>query len=224
METENENCSNEQMESIPGSDLELTGLAKMLTNNVFGREPVISERDITGSIIPIPRNRSDMKNMRTVVKVYNGKDSAGITLSGFGGLALGKDESSLNVYYIETNVVNTGNDSVVYGCGYSVHYLFKKVEKGISIDNIPCIAASAQLNSSKTQVFYSLQTYGMKGVNLVKFFKPTVNKPFNVEGFGVMQSSIDGIHAIIGDAALSETVTFEPEILKFVNASELEQI
>ena len=218
-------CSNEQQESLTGDNLELTSLAKILTDNDFIKESFVSDSLFQPPVSAlIPKNREDLTKMRTVVKFFNGKENAGVALPGFGGLKLGKDESSLNVYYIETKVVNTPTDSVVYGCGYSIHYLFKKVEKGISVDNIPSVAASAQLNSKKTQVFYSLQTYGMRGASLVRYFKPTVNKNFNVEGFGIMQSSIDGIHNIMGDTTLSKTVKFEPEILKFIKPYELGQL
>lgn len=217
-------CLTKQSESLPGDSIELTKLANILAVNDYDNEKDLPDTVRTKSTAQIPQNRDDLDKMRTVVKVFNGKNNAGITLPGFGGLTLGKDESSLNVYYIETSVVNSPTDTVVYGCGYSIHYLFKKVEKGISVDNIPSIAASAQLNSKKTQVFYSLQTYGIKGNNLVKYFKPTVNKNFNVEGFGSMQSSIDGIHNILGDTALSKSIKFKPEILKFVKPYELEQL
>ena len=190
-------CSSNQSESLSGEDLELNALTEKLMKNDYQNEIIIPDTAITISTNKIPQNRNDLEKMRTVVKVFNGKQDAGITLPGFGGLKLGKDESSLNVYYIESKVVNNSSDSVVYGCGYSIHYLFKKVERGISVDDIPGIAASAQLNSKKTQVFYSLQTYGIIGSCLVKYFKPTINKNFNVEGFGIMQSSIDGIHNIL---------------------------
>ena len=222
-------------ESIKGCDLDITGIAQMLTEKTDDLREALEEMDEfspdaieeTMEFTPealvnqIPKKREDLNKMRTVVKIFNGKDNAGITLPGFGGLKLGKEETSLSVYYIETKVVDS---SIVYGCGYSVHYLFKKVEKGINVANIPCVAASAQLNSNKTEVVYSIQTYGIKGNNLVKYFKPTINKPFDVEGFAVIQSSIDGIHNILGDSVLSETLKFEPEILKFVQAYELEQI
>jgi hypothetical protein len=214
--------SNELNDSTTGNQLELKGLAESLTKNVV---PVdLETRDSITSMRKnyIPIRREDLNKMRTVYKMYYGKDNAGLTVPGFGGLKLGKDESSLHVYYIETKVVNNESDSVVYGCGYSIHYLFRKVARGINVDNIPSVAASVQLNSNKTQVFYSLQTYGMKGINLVQYFKPMVNKTFDVEGFGNMQSSIDGIHNILADPVLSESVKFEPEILKFIKPYELE--
>lgn len=215
-------CSTNVEESMSGESLELSTLGTILTETKNLDDSFQVETSLSSTDNKIPQNRDDLNKMRTVVKVFNGKNDAGISLPGFGGLKLGKDESSLNVYYLETKVVNNAADSVVYG--YSIHYLFKKVEREVSVDNIPSVAASAQLNSQKTQVFYSLQTYGMKGNNLVKYFKPTINKSFNVEGFGIMQSSIDGIHNILGDPVLSKSVKFEPEILKFITPYELSQL
>jgi hypothetical protein len=221
-------CSNEKTESIDGSSLNLIGLSKTFSNKSTDSnyKSIVIGNGIEPLVVTnqIPQNRNDLEKMRMVVKIYNGKDNAGISVPGFGGLKLGREESSISAYFIETKVVNSSNDSIVYGCGYSIHYLFKKVEKGVNVDNIPSVAASAQLNSKKTQVFYSLQTYGISGNNLVKYFKPTINKNFNVEGFGVVQSSIDGIHNILGDSILSKSVKFKPEILKFVRAYELEKL
>jgi len=208
--------------AFSGDELDLSGLTEKLTaidSGIISSKPLPLKKSLPDQI---PLGRNDLNKMRTVTKVYTGKTDAGISLPGFAGLTLGKDESSVNIYYIETKVVTTSTDTVVYGCGYSIHYLFKKVERGISINNIASIAASAQLNDKKTQVFYSMQTYGIIGAGLVKFFKPTVNKSFDVEEFGTMQSSIDGIHNILGDTILSKYVKFEPEILKFIKPYELE--
>jgi hypothetical protein len=205
-------------ESVVGGDLNLKELAS--TNFIsFGSITKQFAPDCTiVAAINIPRTRYDLANMRTVVQIYNGSKDAGLSIPGFGGLKLGASESNLNLYYIETKIVN---DTIVYGIGYSVHYLFKKVKKGINITNLPSISASVQLESSKTQVLYSLQTYGMIGNSLVRFFKPTINKNFDVEGFGVMQSSIDGIQNILGDTLLSKSVRYSPEIIKFVKPSDL---
>lgn len=211
-------------DSTAGDKVNIDSLAKNLT---LSSSFIKSDSDImigdTTFILSsgIPQTRDDLESMRTVVKIFNGSKNAGLTIPGFGGITLGKDETSLNIYYIETKIVNTAIDSIVYGIGYSVHYLFKKVKNGINLSNLPSIAASVQLESKKTQVHYSLQTYGIKSINLVKYFKPTVNKNFDVEGFGVMQSSIDGIQNILGDSMLSSSVKFTPEILKFIKPYDL---
>lgn len=171
----------------------------------------------------IPLSREPLDKMRVVITLYNGSNSAGFTIPGFGGMKLGKDETNLNAYYIETKVVVNNSDSVVYGCGYSIHYLFKRVKRGVDISNLPIVAASVQLDSKKTYVLYSLQTYGIRSLNLVKYFKPTINKSYDVEGFGVVQSSIDGIQNILGDSVLSKSVKFTPELLKFIKPYQLEQ-
>jgi len=217
-------CSDD---TIQGNKLNLDKLSKGFRIVKKDLEKTNKQIDSRYAFIPltnsIPESRKDLINMRTVVKIYNGSENAGLTIPGFGGIKLGKDETNLNVYFLETKVVINASDSNVYGIGYSVHYLFKKVKKGLDISNLPSIAASVQIESNKTHVFYCLQTYGIYGINLIKYFKPTVNKNFDVEGFGIMQSSIDGIHNILGDSILSKSVKFTPEILKFVKPYELNQ-
>lgn len=210
---------NEVDESIVGSKIDLSKLVKQLAIEPEGAVGD-SVKQLTSSK---PNSRNDLENMRTVIKIYNGEDNAGLTVPGFGGIKLGKEEVNLNVYYIESKVVASSQDTSVYGCGYSVHYLFKKLKRGLSITNLPSVAASAELNSNRTQVFYSLKSYGMVGPNLTRYFKPTINKDFNVEGFGIMQSSIDGIHNVMGDTILSKNIKFTPELLNFVKPHELMQ-
>lgn len=211
-------CKND---SVMGNELTLDSLTTFVkTDNRFKFEKL--KIDTSGTLesltSEIPTTRDELGSMRTVVKILNGSQSAGVTVPGFGGLTLAKDESSLSVYYIETKVIDTS----VYGIGYSVHYLFRKLKRGLSITNLPTVAASVQLESNKTQVVYSLQSYGIKSLNLVNYFKPTVNKDFNVEGFGVMQSSIDGIHNVLSDSLLSSKTKFEPMLLSLVKPSELQ--
>jgi len=170
-----------------------------------------------------PTRREDLTSLKTVIKIFNGETNAGISVPGFGGISLGKSEINYNVYYIEPKLVNCGQDTAVFGCGYSLHLLVKKLKRGLDLSKIPSIAASVQLENRKTSVYYSLETHGLAGTVLVKFFKPVVNKPFDVEGFGIMQSSIDGIHNILGDDSLSKKVRFTPVQVKFVKPSDLEQ-
>jgi hypothetical protein len=204
-----------------GNDLKLDSLKNIVRNISFQHNIIKKDttRVLESLTSKIPTTREELGNMRTVVKILNGNQSAGITVPGFGGVTLAKDESSLSVYYIETKVVDTS----VYGIGYSVHYLFRKLKRGLSITNLPQIAASVQLESNKSQVIYSLQSYGIKSLSLVNYFKPTINKDFNVEGFGVMQSSIDGIHNILSDSLLSSKTKYDPMLLSLVKPSDLQQ-
>lgn len=169
----------------------------------------------------IPQSREDLNNMRTVVKLYDGKSNAGISIPGFGGLKLGKKQSNLNVYYIESKVADSDGEPVVYGIGYSIHYLFDKVRKGINIKNLASVAASAQLEKSKTSVSYSMQSFGIRSNDLAKFFKPQVDGDFDVKGFGIIQSSIDGIQNVLTDSLLSSRAKFTPEQLYFIDVEDL---
>ncbi len=204
-------------DTIDGTAVNFTKLTEdFVETNQVG----FSEQSISNSI---PKTRDELNSIRTVVKIYNGEDDAGISIPGFGDLKLGKKETSFNVYYVETKIVKRQSDTVVYGVGYSTHYLFKKLKKGLDISNLASVAASAQLQSNKTSVYYSLQTFGVKSLELVNYFKPQVNSNFDVEGFGVIQSSIDGIHNVLADSLLSKRTQFTPMELKFVEASDLQQ-
>jgi hypothetical protein len=204
-------------ESIQGNKLDLEKLAvKIKPSNTSKSQPMALL--VTDEI---PLTRDNLTSMKTIVKIFSGTKSAGLTIPGFGGLTLGAGESNLNAYYIETKIVKRQTDTVVYAIGYSIHYLFKKVKKGLDITKLPFISASVQLESSQTQVLYSIQTYGIRGINLVQYFKPNINKNFDVEGYGVIQSSIDGIQNVLGDTVLSKSVKFTQEILEFVKPSDL---
>ncbi len=163
-------------------------------------------------VYTIPQMRKGLEALKMVVKIYDGKNHAGVNIPGFGGLKLDKSQSNLNICYVETKVV----DITVYGIGYSIHYLFNKVKRGIEIKNLASVAASAQLQNNKTSVSYSLQSFGITGNELAKFFKPEVNSNFDVEGFALIQSKIDGIHNVITDTLLSARTKFTPEILDFL--------
>ncbi len=206
-------------DSIPGNQIDLKSLQKQFTETNESKALYESKT----ALDTIPRSRDDLSSMRTVVKVYSGEHNAGLTVPGFGGVRLGKSETNLNIYYVESRLVKTATDTVVYGIGYSTHYLFRKLKKGIDVSNLASVAASAQLESNKTSVYYSLQTFGVKSIGLVSYFKPQVNSNFDVDGFGVIQSSVDGIHHVLSDSLLSRRTSFEPMELKFITPADLQQ-
>lgn len=200
-----------------GDELDLNSFVKKYS--IESVEKNVADTLLT--ISPIPQTRPDLAGMQTVVKIYDGKTDAGIKIPGFAGLTLKRKQSNMNVYFVETKVVETATDTTVYGIGYSIHYLFNKVKKGINITNLASVAASAQLQSKKTSVFYSLKSYGITGKDLGKFFKPEINSNFDVDGFGIIQSKIDGIHNVITDSLLSSKTKFTPEKLYFLSPSDL---
>jgi len=224
-ESANSSNSTEESDITLGSNVDLKKLTNALNIVVAGDGTKPAEAGSRSSVgdgpSDIPLTRSKLSDLRTVVKVLDGKKSAGVSVPGFGGITLGQDEKSLSVYYIETKSVIRSADTAVYGIGYSVHYLFKKVKRGVGVDKLPVVAASVQLDGNKTQVYYSLQTYGIAGAPLVKHFRPVINKPFDVEGFGIMQSSIDGIHNVLSDSLLAAHVRFKPQHFRNIKASDL---
>lgn len=213
---DNTDASEKVNDYVQGNSLDLLQLSDSITAaSHFSDSPDPNIR--TGGITTeIPDSRDKLGKMRMFTTIHYGSNEAGITVPGFGGVKLGNGESNLNLYYVETLPVLNHKDTIIYGCGYSVHYLFKKVERGLDATKLPLIAAAVQLNVKRNSVSYSIQSYGMRGLNLVKFFKPTINKSFDVEGFGTVQSSIDGIQNIMGDSALSSTVKYKPEPIEFI--------
>ena len=133
-------------DSVTSDRIDLASLQRQFQGTTAPKalyeEKIVSDR--------VPQSRDELSSMRTVVKVYNGAHDAGLTVPGFGGVKLGKSETNLNVYYVETKIVKTGTDTLVYGIGYSTHYLFKKLKRGIDVSNLASVAASAQLESNKT--------------------------------------------------------------------------
>ncbi|MDD4191518.1 MAG: hypothetical protein PHI28_09305 [Mangrovibacterium sp.] len=97
------------------------------------------------------------------------------------------------------------------------------IKKEVDVSNLASVAASTQLESNKTSVYYSLQTFGVRSIGLVGYFKPQVNSNFDVDGFGVIQSGIDGIHHVLSDSLLSRHTSFDPMELKFITPSDLQQ-
>lgn len=163
-----------------------------------------------------PTRREELEGMRTFYQTYSGKTNAGISVPGFGGLKLERKQSSLNLYFLETKKIIQNNDTVVYGIGYSVHYLFNKIKRGIDASNLASVAASAQLDNNKTSVLYSMRSYGVTSRDLAKFFKPQIDNNYDVDGFGFIQSNIDGIHNVLTDSLLSSKAKFTPEIIPFL--------
>jgi hypothetical protein len=207
----------EQKASVVGSEVNLDTITREMNVSLAGSKSSVTPSPLS----KIPTSRQELSDMRTVVKVYNRENLGNLNVPGFGGLKLGANEQSLSIYYIETKPVINGIDTAVYGIGYSVHYLFKKVKRGISLTKLPFIAASVQLDGNKTEVYYSLHSHGMIGLPLVKFFRPVVNKPFDVEGFGIMQASMDGVQNTMSDETLSKLLRFAPQRFASIKLSDL---
>lgn len=159
--------------------------------------------------------RNDLTSLKTIIKIFDGNKNAGMKIPGFGNLALGKKETNLNVYYLETKKINYNNKEVLVGIGYSIHYLFKKLKSGVQINssNLKNIAAQVELDNRKTQVVYSMESYGITGKSFAKYFKPIVDRDFDIEGFTISQNALDGMHKIITGEINDSDIKYTPEIL-----------
>jgi hypothetical protein len=84
-------CKND---SVTGNELTLDSLTTFVkTDNRFKFKKL--KIDTSGTLeslkSEIPTTRDELGSMRTVVKILNGSQSAGVTVPGFGGLTLAKD-------------------------------------------------------------------------------------------------------------------------------------
>lgn len=180
-------------------------------------EYVIDEPDST-LIVPIkklsrPVGREDMENMKVVTKLFTGKENAGLTIPAFGGITLTKDEGNYNVFYIEWKV----QGKYIYAIGYSYHLLIKKIRRGINLNDLSKLAASVELGSSKSEVYYSFQTIGMMGAPLGKYLEPMVNQKFDIEGLNLMQESIKGVHALMFDEKIQDKIKYKPQLIEILD-------
>lgn len=159
--------------------------------------------------------RDDLTSLKTIIKIFDGNKNAGMKVPGFGNLTLGKRETNLNVYYLETKKINYNNKEVLVGIGYSIHYLFKKLKSGVQVNssNLKNIAAQVQLDNTKTQVVYSMESYGITGKSFSKYFKPIIDRDFDIEGFTISQNALDGMHKIISGDINDSDIKYKPEIL-----------
>ncbi len=103
-------------DSVTGDRVDLTFLERQLRErDIQGTRA--AERAVSESV---PQNRDELNSMRTVVKIYDGEQDAGLTVPGFGGITLGKQESSFtgvsaglfpkakNIYEVKEWGIETG--------------------------------------------------------------------------------------------------------------------
>lgn len=220
---------NTELPPLNGTDVPDSVLVSALTATVneIVHPPIIAgansnpiEAGATACRIPKPGFK-DLENLRTVVKILDGSKEAGASVMGFAGLKLGKSEKNVNVFYVETVVEDCDGVEKVYGIGYSLHLLVKKLSRKISLNDIPKISASCTLEQNKTEVYYCIQSYGITGYPLKRFFKPVVNEPFDIKGYGIMQSCIDGLHGVVSDSTLSKFIKYTPRELPFLTAADV---
>jgi hypothetical protein len=213
------------LKSTPFSDREVRsflGSTHLRSNEIVSLDTAVTEQSPRSDIwTNIPTKRSHLKKEKMMVKIMDDKKSVGLAIPGFGGLKLAKGQKSFSVYFVEPRAVIVNNDTCIYGIGYSIHYLFIKVKRGLDFTQLNKIAASGQLESNKTNVKYSMQTYGIQSTWLAKAFKPEINLNFDVDGYAKMQTKIDEIHEVFSNDELFAKTNVEPEQLKFLSYKDL---
>jgi len=185
--------------------------------NLKGLNKILSHRnnnleiDSLANTIPTSRDQLD-SGLKTYYSLLDGKKDIGVKIP-FLNTKLGKEEKMIQMYYLETKKIKIDNKEKIYGCGYSLILHIVKHKKSLGISDLPSLAASVQLNNNKNQVFYSLQTYGITGKEIVKYFNPIINEKFDVSGFAEMKKNVFGLHKALSDSLISKKLKFVPQDL-----------
>ena len=135
-------------------------------------------------------------------------------------LKLKENAQNLNVYNLQPKLVVTNNDTVIYGIGYSVHYVFNKIKDDLDKSDLANIAASAQLEPDATQAIYSILTYGIESEDAD--IMPQQNKTFNVKEYGDLQAEIASLKHVLGDSTNMAHLNFVPEKIPGLTTKDFE--
>ena len=137
-----------------------------------------------------------------------------------GTLELKENAQNLNVYNLQPKLVVMNNDTVVYGIGYSVHYVFNKIKDDLDKSDLANIAASAQIDPDETKATYSILTYGIESEDAD--IMPHQNKTFNVKEYGDLQAQIASLRYVLGDSTNMAKLKFSPEKIPGLTAKDFE--
>ncbi|MEH6407691.1 MAG: hypothetical protein V7767_10440 [Leeuwenhoekiella sp.] len=178
------------------------------------------EGDSLTTTTSIPKSRKELGGKRTVVTLFDADKNKGMTVPGSDTLTLKDGQQNLNIYYLQPKLVATNNDTTVYGIGYSIHYIFDKLKKGLDKSDLSNIAASAQLEPEETIATYSLMTYGINTED--GDIMPQQNKSFNVKEYGKLQAEIANLKHVLVDTVNTTSITFTPEKITGLTAKDFE--
>tara|TARA_R110002020_G_scaffold387546_1_gene598306 strand:+ start:110700 stop:111491 length:792 start_codon:yes stop_codon:yes gene_type:complete len=167
-----------------------------------------------------PTKREELGGRRTVVTLFKGDESEGRIVPGTDTLELKENAQNLNVYNLQPKLVVMNNDTVVYGIGYSVHYVFNKIKDDLDKSDLANIAASAQIDPDETKATYSILTYGIESEDAD--IMPHQNKTFNVKEYGDLQAQIASLRYVLGDSTNMAKLKFSPEKIPGLTAKDFE--
>lgn len=118
-----------------------------------------------------------------------------LKLFGMGSMQLGKRETMLIVDFIQYKDKRCEEDYIRFGVGARLFLHIKKVRRGVSITELPQLAAAVE--GGKAEVTFQIKTIGVTG-DRVNEALPRAGK-FDVEAYSEVTNAVDRIQALTRD-------------------------
>lgn len=150
--------------------------------------------------------------MQKVFYQVNSDNAASLSLfGGASGIRIGKKETVVIVDFMQYKDMNC-EEKARYGVGVRLFLTIKKSYKGLDVNNLPQVAASAQLGKATVQ--YKLMTIGITGPKINDLIPRSATNVFDVEGYANVVSAVDKIQNLIKDNI--DGVVIDPQLIPLV--------
>lgn len=159
-----------------------------------------------------PKTMRDLSGgMKKIFYQFTTKNSGSLGLFGIANLTLGKKEVMVVVDFMQYKDQKCSGESVRYGVGARLFLHIKKIQGGISITDLPKLAAGVEYG--KSSVTYSVEVIGLTG-HKVRAALPNTGD-FNVEAYGKVISAVDKIQMLANDG--EDGVVIDPQVIPTSN-------
>lgn len=159
-------------------------------------EEVVMYTTRAGSTCEKPTTVKDLSSgMQKLFYHVTKKNGLSLKIFGVGGMQLGKRETMLIVDFIQYKDKRCEKDYIRFGVGARLFLHIKKVHRGVSITELPQLAAAVE--GGKAEVTFQIKTIGVTG-DRVNEAMPNAGK-FDVEAYSEVSNAVDRIQALTRD-------------------------
>lgn len=159
-----------------------------------------------------PKTMRDLSGgMKKIFYQFTTKNNGSLGLFGMAKLTLGKKEVMVVVDFMQYKDQKCSGELVRYGVGARLFLHIKKIQGGVSITDLPKLAAGVEYG--KSSVTYSIEVIGLTG-NKVRAALPNTGD-FNVEAYGKVISAVDKIQMLASDE--EEGIVIDPQVIPTSN-------
>ena len=151
--------------------------------------------------------------MQKIFYQMNADNSASLAVfGGMAGLKIGKKEAVVIVDFMQYKDMNC-EEKARYGVGVRLFLHIKKSFKGLDVNNLPQLAANAQLGKATVQ--YTIKTIGVTGPKINDLIPRSATNVFDVDGYASVINAVDKIQNLIKDNV--EGVVIDPQLIPIVD-------